>query len=100
MRKIELNRIYRHFKGNYYYVKEIALSSETLEEYVVYQALYDDNKIYIRKLDMFLENIDQAREDNITNQQFRFELVDLSAGNSKSRVKKQNIREVIKNDRY
>lgn len=78
MREIELNRIYRHFKGNYYYVKEIALSSETLEEYVVYQALYGDKKIYIRKLDMFLESIDENREDNITKQRYRFELVDLN----------------------
>jgi len=77
MRKIELNRIYRHFKGNYYYVKEIAISSETLEEYVVYQALYGDNKVYIRSLEMFLEAIDEKREDNITKQKYRFELANL-----------------------
>ncbi len=75
MRKIELNRIYRHFKGNFYYVKEIALSSETMEEYVVYQAMYGDNKTYIRPLDMFLETIDENREDNVTKQSYRFELV-------------------------
>jgi hypothetical protein len=77
MRKIELNRIYRHFKGNFYYVKEIAISSETLEEYVVYQALYGDNKVYIRPLEMFLETIDEKREDNITKQKYRFELAKL-----------------------
>lgn len=75
MRKIETNRIYRHFKGNFYYVKEIAISSETLEEFVVYQAMYGDNKTYIRPLDMFLETIDENREDNITKQKYRFELV-------------------------
>jgi hypothetical protein len=75
MRKLELNRIYRHFKGNYYYVREIALSSETQEQFVVYQALYGNNLTYIRPLDMFLEKIDQNREDNITHQKYRFELV-------------------------
>jgi hypothetical protein len=75
MRKIELNRIYRHFKGNYYYVKDLAVSSETLEEYVVYQAIYGENKTYIRKLDMFLETIDEDRPDNVTNQKYRFELI-------------------------
>lgn len=83
MRKIELNSIYRHFKGNYYLVKEIALSSETLEEYVVYQALYGERKIYIRKLDMFLEPIDVNREDNITKQTYRFEIADFDKENEK-----------------
>ncbi|MFA5408092.1 MAG: DUF1653 domain-containing protein [Bacilli bacterium] len=77
MRELQIKRIYRHFKGNYYYVKEIALSSETLDEYVVYQALYGENKIYIRKLDMFLEEVDINRKDNITKQKYRFELVNL-----------------------
>ena len=75
MRNIELNRVYRHFKGNYYHVKEMALCSETLDKYVVYQAMYGDNKTYIRKLDMFLESIDEHRKDNITKQKYRFELV-------------------------
>lgn len=77
MNELKLNRVYRHFKGNYYLVKEIALSSETLEEYVVYQALYDDSKTYIRKKDMFLDSIDINREDNVTHQKYRFELIDL-----------------------
>jgi hypothetical protein len=75
MRELELNKVYRHFKGNYYLVKEIALSSETKEEYVVYQALYGDSLTYIRPLAMFLEEIDQNRVDNITHQKYRFELV-------------------------
>jgi hypothetical protein len=75
MRELKLNCIYRHFKGHYYLVKEIALDSENLEEFVIYQALYGDNKTYIRSLKMFLESIDEKRADNITKQKYRFELV-------------------------
>jgi len=78
MRNIELNKVYRHFKGNYYYIKDIAKCSETLDKYVVYQALYGDSQTYIRKLDMFLESIDENKEDNITKQKYRFELVELN----------------------
>lgn len=77
MRKIEVNRIYRHFKGFYVYIKDIALDSETKEECIVYQHL-DDNRIWVRKAEMFLESIDENREDNITKQSYRFELVEFN----------------------
>lgn len=41
-------------KGNEYLVLHIARHSETLEEYVVYQALYGERGIWIRPLEMFL----------------------------------------------
>lgn len=68
--------IYRHFKGNYYYAKEIAICSETRGEYVVYQALYGDCKTYVRPLGMFCEEIDKGREDNTTGQSVRFQHVE------------------------
>lgn len=74
MREIKTKRLYRHFKGNFYYVHDIAEHTETGEQLVVYQALYGDNKMYVRPLDMFREEIDETREDNITNQKYRFEL--------------------------
>lgn len=74
MREIKTKRLYRHFKGNFYYVHDIAEHTETGEQFVVYQALYGDNKMYVRPLDMFREEIDETREDNITNQKYRFEL--------------------------
>lgn len=49
--------IYRHFKGNQYRVVEIAKHSETLEDYVVYQALYGDHGYWVRPLEMFEETI-------------------------------------------
>ena len=77
MRDVEIEKVYRHFKGNYYYIKDVAVHSETLEEYVVYQALYGDYKTYIRPKEMFLEKADLTREDNIFKQEYRFELIDL-----------------------
>ncbi len=49
--------IYKHFKGNLYNVLEVAKHSETMEEYVVYKALYGEEGIWIRPLDMFTETI-------------------------------------------
>lgn len=53
-RKLKIGGRYRHFKGNEYLVLHIARHSETLEEYVVYQALYGERGIWIRPLEMFL----------------------------------------------
>ncbi len=53
-REIKIGAKYRHFKGNEYLVLHVARHSETLEEYVVYQALYGERGIWIRPLEMFL----------------------------------------------
>lgn len=76
MNKVRIGKVYRHFKGNYYYVEDIALDSETKERVVIYKPIYErtDSKIWVRKESMFLEEIDIARKDNITGQQYRFEL--------------------------
>lgn len=55
---LKVNKKYRHFKGKEYLVLNIAKHSETLEEYVVYQALYGEFGIWIRPLDMFLEKVE------------------------------------------
>lgn len=63
--------IYRHYKGNFYIVEDIAVHSETLEKMMVYRALYEDNKLWVRPYNMFLEEL------NKNNQKYRFELIDL-----------------------
>lgn len=54
-REIIIGKKYRHFKGNEYLVLHIAKHSETMEEMVVYQALYGERGIWVRPLKMFLE---------------------------------------------
>ena len=48
---------YRHFKGNEYEVLAVAKNSETLEEMVVYKALYGEQDIWVRPLSMWEETV-------------------------------------------
>lgn len=50
---------YRHFKGNEYRVLYTARHSETLEEYVVYQALYGEGGIWVRPASMWNETVER-----------------------------------------
>lgn len=54
---IVVGSLYEHYKGLRYKIIGIARHSETLEELVVYQALYGEGGIWVRPLAMFLENI-------------------------------------------
>ncbi len=55
--KLKLGK-YRHFKGKEYEVVGLAKHSETLEEVVVYRALYGNNDLWVRPLKMFLEEME------------------------------------------
>ncbi|MBE6763879.1 MAG: DUF1653 domain-containing protein [Ruminococcaceae bacterium] len=48
---------YRHFKGNEYEVIAVAKHSETLEEMVVYKALYGEGGIWVRPASMWNETV-------------------------------------------
>lgn len=48
---------YRHFKGNEYEVIAVAKHSETLEEMVVYKALYGDGGYWVRPASMWNETV-------------------------------------------
>ena len=51
---------YRHYKGKIYQVLGIATHTETLEFYVMYEALYDKpgSKYWVRPYDMFIETVE------------------------------------------
>ena len=69
-------RIYKHFKGDYYLVLNIATNTETNEKMVVYKALYGDGLVMVRPLDMFVEVV------NKNGQKYRFELQDIKSVNN------------------
>ena len=48
---------YRHYKGNVYEVTGFAAHSETLEEMVIYKALYGDGKTWVRPASMWNEDV-------------------------------------------
>lgn len=50
---------YRHFKGNEYEVLYVARHSETLEEMVVYRALYGERGIWVRPAAMWNEIVER-----------------------------------------
>lgn len=56
-RAIKIGQKYRHFKGNEYLILYVAKHSESLEEFVVYQAMYGEMGIWVRPLEMFLEQV-------------------------------------------
>lgn len=70
-RKILVGEKYLHSKVNCIRFFAIATHTETSEPLVIYQALYDDFKIYARPYDMFASEVDHKKYPNVT-QHFRF----------------------------
>lgn len=51
--------IYRHFKGDEYRLVRVARHSETLEELAVYESLKYPDRVWVRPLAMFVEDVDK-----------------------------------------
>jgi len=49
--------VYRHYKGNEYLLIGLAKHSETLEDLVVYKALYGEGGLWVRPAAMFVEDV-------------------------------------------
>ena len=67
-----VGREFRHFKGGHYRLEGFAKDSETLEEMVVYRALYGEGGLWVRPAKMFFETIERDGK-----KMKRFELLEL-----------------------
>ena len=76
MQEPKLKHVYRHFKGDYYLLEDIASHSETGEKYAVYRKLYGDGSLWVRPLDMFLGEVDRVKYPD-AKQKYRFEPADI-----------------------
>ena len=75
MREIKIHGIYKHFKGDYYLVEEIAKDCETLEDVVIYRKLYEDGSCWVRPLKDFMGKVNHEKYPNV-EQVYNFELIE------------------------
>ncbi len=80
MNELKIKGIYKHFKGNYYIVEDLAFDSETLKEMVVYRQLYGESSLWVREKEMFLSEVDKNKYPEV-EQKYRFELIHLNERN-------------------
>jgi len=62
--ELVIGGLYEHYKGKQYRVHGVVRHSETLEELVYYECLYDNDlgKLWVRPKDMFLGDIEVKGE--------------------------------------
>ena len=75
-----VNRVYRHFKNDFYLVVGVAQDSESNKQFVIYRCLYGDGQLYVREKEMFLSKVDKNKYPNV-KQEYRFELVEIKSRN-------------------
>ncbi len=74
MQELKINGIYKHFKGDYYLVEDIAIDSDDgVTEHVLYRQLYDDGKLYVREMSDFLGEVNKEKYPEVA-QKYKFEL--------------------------
>lgn len=65
--------MFKHFKGKCYGIISIAKDCETLNDLVVYKALYGNNQIWVRNYDDFFGEVDHKKYPDVKCK-YRFEI--------------------------
>lgn len=78
MRRIVIGGIYRHFKGDYYLVEQLAKDCETTEPLVIYRQLYGGGELWVRPLSDFMKETDRIKYPNV-QQKYRFEQIEIKS---------------------
>lgn len=73
MSEIKIHGIYKHYKGDFYIVEDVATHTETGEQMVIYRGLYESAPLWVRPLDLFLSKVEGKP------QKHRFELQDIKS---------------------
>lgn len=76
--EVKVKGVYKHFKGDYYIVEDIACDSETLEKVVIYRGLYENAPLWVRPIDDFLGKVNKVKYPNIA-QEYKYELQDIKS---------------------
>lgn len=81
--QLVIHGIYKHYKGDYYLVEDVATHSETGEDLVIYRGLYNSDKFGLHHLcarpkEMFLSEVDHVKYPDV-QQKWRFELQDIKS---------------------
>ena len=79
MQELQIGRVYRHFKGDYYLVEGLAHDSESGVPCVIYRKLYGDGGLWVRPLEMFLSRVDREKYPEV-RQEYRFQLQKIAKG--------------------
>ena len=78
MQELQIGRVYRHFKGDYYLVEGLAHDSESGVPCVIYRKLYGDGGLWVRPLEMFLGRVDREKYPEV-RQEYRFQLQEIAS---------------------
>ena len=79
MQELQIGRVYRHFKGDYYLVEGLTHDSESGVPCVIYRKLYGDGGLWVRPLEMFLSRVDREKYPEV-RQEYRFQLQEIAKG--------------------